>query len=101
MDENKTDDVDENLNSGDQRVSYYFLTNSEEFKGWTNYIEEYYELNDGYSLISDGYSKILTYSDKCGFLNLSSKNYKFRLVPVDNMKRDENKNIISLPEQVE
>lgn len=94
-------DVDENLNSGEQKVSYYFLSNSEEFKGWTNYIEEYYELNDGYSLISDGYSKVLTYSDKCGFLNLTSKNYKFRLTPVDNMRRDENKNIISLPEKVE
>ena len=94
-------DVDENLNSGEQKVSYYFLSNSEEFKGWTNYIEEYYELNDGYSLISDGYSKVLTYSDKCGFLNLTSKNYKFRLTPVDNMRRDKNKNIISLPEKVE
>ena len=84
----------------DQKVSYYFLTNSAEFKGWTNYIEEYYELNDGHSIVSDGYSKVLTYSDKCGFLNLTSKNYQFLLFPIDNMKRDSDKNIISLPEKV-
>jgi hypothetical protein len=100
MEENKTDVPDENLNSGSQRVSYYFLTNGEEFKGWTNYIEEYYELNDGYSLISDGYSKVLTYSDKCGFPNLTSKVYKFTVTPIDNIKRDNNKNIMSLPDKV-
>ena len=102
MDKKDVVDVnDENLDNGEQQVKHYFLTNSEEYKGWTNYIEEYYEINDGYSLISDGYSKILTYSDKCGFLNLSSKVYKFRLTPVDNMERDENKNIKSFPDDVE
>jgi hypothetical protein len=96
----KTETPNEDLNSGDQKVSYYFLTNSEKFKGWTNYIEEYFELNDGYSAISDGYKKTLTYSDKCGFFNLSSKNYKFLIMPIDNIKRDNDRNIISLPEQV-
>jgi hypothetical protein len=100
MTDNKEDSVDENLNSGEQKVSYYFLTNNEDFKGWTNYIEEYYEINDGYSMLSDGYNKTLTYSDKCGFLNLSSKNYKFRLTPIDNMKRGDDKNILPLPDQV-
>ena len=100
MEENKTDKPNEELNSGTQKVSYYFLTNSAEFKGWTNYIEEYYEINDGYSIMSDGYSKVLTYSDKCGFLNLTSKNYKFLITPIDNIKRDNNRNIISLPENV-
>jgi hypothetical protein len=88
------------LDNGDQKLSYYFITNSSEFKGWTNYIEEYFELNDGYSIISDGYSKVLTYSDKCGFDNLMSKNYQFLLTPIDNIKRDGDKKIISLPEQV-
>ena len=88
------------LNNGDQKLSYYFITNSSEFKGWTNYIEEYFELNDGYSIISDGYSKVLTYSDKCGFDNLMSKNYQFLLTPIDNIKRDDDRKIISLPEQV-
>lgn len=88
------------LDNGDQKLSYYFITNSSEFKGWTNYIEEYFELNDGYSIISDGYSKVLTYSDKCGFENLMSKNYQFLLTPIDNIKRDGDKKIISLPEQV-
>ena len=91
---------DENLNSGDQKVSYYFLSNAEEFKGWSNYIEEYFELNDGFSVVSDGYRKTLTYSDKCGFPDLSSKNYKFLLTPIDNLKRDGNKNIESLPDDV-
>ena len=100
MERNKTDDKNEDLNAGDQKLSYYFLTNSEEFKGWTNYIEEYYELNDGYSIMSDGYKKTLTYSDKCGFLNLSSKNYKFLLMPIDNIKRDSDRNILPLPENV-
>jgi uncharacterized protein (UPF0147 family) len=92
----KEDDIE----GGDQKVSYYFLTNSAEFKGWTNYIEEYFELNEGHSIISDGYSKVLTYSDKSGFLNLSSKNYQFLLMPIDNIKRDNNKKIISLPDKV-
>ena len=97
----KTDENgDDELNTGDQKVSYYFLTNSAEFKGWTNYIEEYFELNDGHSIVSDGYSKVLTYSDKCGFANLSSKNYQFLMMPIDNIKRDSNKKIISLPEKV-
>lgn len=100
MEKNKTDKPNDDLNSGSQKVSYYFLTNSAEFKGWTNYIEEYYVLNDGYSMMSDGYSKILTYSDKCGFLNLSSKNYKFLITPIDNLKRDNDRYIMRLPEQV-
>ena len=83
--------------SGEQKLSYYFLSNSDEFKGWTNYIEEYFELNDGYSVMSDGYIKNFTYSDACGFPNLMSKHYRFLLTPVDNLKRDENKNIMSLP----
>lgn len=95
-----TEQPNEDLNSGTQKVSYYFLSNSEEFKGWTNYIEEYYELNDGHSIISDGYSKTLTYSDKCGFPNLTSKNYKFRLMPIDNLQRGSDKNILSLPDKV-
>ena len=70
-----TEQPNEELNKGDQKVSYYFLTNSSEFKGWTNYIEEYYEINDGYSMMSDGFSKILSYSDKYGFNDLLSKNY--------------------------
>ena len=100
MRKNKADKPDDDLNSGEQRVSYYFLTNSEEFNGWTNYIEEYYELNDGYTIVSDGYKKSLTYSDKCGFFDLTSKNYKFLIMPVDNIKRDSDRKIISLPDTV-
>ena len=98
--EEKTDKPDENLNSGNQKVSYYFLTNSAEFKGWTNYIEEYFELNDGYSTITDGHRKTLTYSDKCASFSVASKNFKFLITPIDNMKRDDDKRILSLSEDV-
>lgn len=100
MEKNKSDKPNDDLNSGTQKLSYYFLTNSAEFKGWTNYIEEYFVLNDGYSMMSDGYSKVLTYSDKCGFLNLTSKIYKFLITPIDNMKRDGDRNIMNFPETV-
>lgn len=96
----KTENIDENMNSGTQKVSYYFLTNNAKFKGWTNYIEEYYELNDNFSMMSDGYRKHLSYSDKCGFLNLSSKNYKFLISPIDNLMRDTNRMILPLPEEM-
>jgi hypothetical protein len=99
MEKTKTDQTNDDLNNGEQKVSYYFLSNSAEFKGWTNYIEEYYEINDGYTQLSDGSSKTLTYSDKCGFSGLSSKNYKFLLMPIDNLLRDDNKNIKSLDEE--
>ena len=100
MEQTKTDQPNEDLNSGTQKLSYYFLTNNSEFKGWTNYIEEYFVLNDGYSMVSDGYTKVLTYSDKCGFLNLTSKNYKFLITPIDNLVRDNDRNIMPLPETV-
>lgn len=101
VEKNKTDVPNDELNVGDQKLSYYFLTNDEKFRGWTNYIEEYYELNESYSVISDGYRKTLTYSDKCGNLDLVSKNYKFIITPIDNIKRDNDRNIMSLPENVE
>ena len=91
---------DDIVESENQKVSYYFLTNSSKFKGWTNYIEEYFEINDGYSIVSDGYRKSLTYSDKCGFPDITSKNFKFVISPIDNLRRDNNKNILSLPDKV-
>lgn len=100
MSTDSSSQTDENLEDGVQKVSYYFLTNNVKFKGWTNYIEEYYELNDGHSIVSDGYTKVLTYSDKCGIPDLPSKNYQFLLTPIDNIKRDNNRNIMSLPEEV-
>jgi hypothetical protein len=95
--ENQNDE----LNNGEQRVSYYFLSNSSEFKGWTNYIEEYYEINDGYSMMSDGCRKTLTYSDRIGFKDVSSKNYRFLFAPIDNLNRDGNRTIKPLPEYAE
>ena len=103
MEKEKTDVPDENLNSSTQKLSYYFLTNNAEFKGWTNYVEEYFELNDGYSIMTDGYRKTLTYSDKCSpfsKFNVPSKSVKFLMTPIDNMKRDSDRKIMSLPDTI-
>ena len=100
MEKEKTDIPDENLNSNTQKLSYYFLTNSAKFKGWTNYVEEYFELNDGYSIMTDGYRKTLTYSDKCSSFSVPSKSVKFLITPIDNMVRDENKRIMSLTDSI-
>ena len=101
MDEKK----DDNSNSGEQQdnnlinenekqlIDYYFLTNDDTYKGWTNYIEEYYEINEGYSSMSDGYSKIVEYTSKTGYLNLNYKKFKFKIIPIDNLYRDNGKNI--------
>ena len=100
MEKEKTDVPDENLNSNTQKLSYYFLTNSAEFKGWTNYVEEYFELNDGYSIMSDGYRKTLTYSDKCAPFSVAAKSFKFLITPIDNMKRGGDRRILSLPDAI-
>ena len=100
MTDEESGDEKDKANAAEQKVSYYFITNSVEFKGWSNYIEEYFELNDGHSIASDGYSKVITYSDKCGFSDLSSKNYQYLIMPIDNLKRDNDKKIVSLPEKI-
>ena len=99
MDEKK----DDNSNSGEQQdnnlinenekqlIDYYFLTNDDTYKGWTNYIEEYYEINEGYSSMSDGYSKNIEYTSKTGYLNY--KKFKFKIIPIDNLHRDNDRNI--------
>ena len=101
MEGTNVENQNDELNNGEQRVSHYFLSNSSEFKGWTNYIEEYYEINDGYSMMSDGCRKTLTYSDRIGFKNVSSKNYRFLFTPIDNLNRDGNRTIKPLPEYAE
>jgi hypothetical protein len=90
MDKSKTD--------VEQKESYYFLTNSAEYKGWTNYIEEYYELNDGYSMMTDGFTKVLTYSDADG--RRADKTYTIVLKAVDNLKRGDDGLIEPLPETI-
>jgi hypothetical protein len=104
MDEKKK--KDDNSNSGEEQqdnnsinenekqlIDYYFLTNDDTYKGWTNYIEEYYEINEGYSSMSDGYSKIVEYTSRNGYLDLNYKKFKFKIIPIDNLYRDNDRNI--------
>lgn len=100
MENNKTNNSDD-LNNGEQKISYYFLTNNDDFKGWTNYIEEYYELNNDYFSIAEGYKKILTYTDKTGIADWRDKTVTFEIAPIDNMKRNDNKQIIDFPDDIE
>ena len=101
MDEKK----DDNSNNGEQQdnnlihenekqlIDYYFLTNDDKYKGWTNYIEEYYEINEGYSSMSDGYSKIVEYTSRTGVFDLNYKKFHFKIIPIDNLYRDNDRNI--------
>lgn len=70
-----------------QRVSYYFITNFHFFKGWSNYIDSYIEISDGYAAMDEGYKKHLTYSDSNG--GSWGKNIEFVIPPIDNLKRND------------
>lgn len=80
-------DGEDPLNNRFQKMSYYFLSNNEYFSGWTNFIEEYVELNNGHSSLSSGYGRHIIYDDsnrgKWGF-----GQSEFFIRPIDNLKRD-------------
>ena len=84
-----------------QRLSYYFLSNNDYFDGWSNFIEEYHEISNGGSALSDGMKTHVTYSDSnVGKWGFSVCDFVIR--PVDNMERDTvTQQIKSLPEEVE
>ncbi|MCM1217041.1 MAG: hypothetical protein NC548_21290 [Lachnospiraceae bacterium] len=96
-------DVDTNkyeeLKNPEQQISYYFLSNYHMYKGWSNYIESWNEISDGYSSMDEGYKKHATYAD----YNSSGlgTNCEFNIFPIDNLPRDpETQEILSLPEEV-
>lgn len=94
-----TDTNEEDLYNPFQKVSYYFITNDLSFRGWTNYIESYNEINDGYSSMDDGYRKHLIYSDS----NIGNwgSNSHFTIYPIDNLERDGTTQMIKdLPDEV-
>lgn len=79
---------EEELDNLEQKVSYYFITNSDYFIGWSNFIEVYSELNNGGSSLSDGYRVHLSYSDASRGSDWGCTNCEFVLAPIDNLKRD-------------
>lgn len=86
-------------NNTEQRVTYYFLSNHSLYKGWTNYIESWNEISEGFSSMNEGYKKHVTYSDYSA--EGMGKNCEFIICPIDNLKRDsETQEIESLPAEV-
>ena len=98
------DQIDVNKNDTDffnseQKVTYYFLTNYHLYSGWTNYIESWNEISDGYSSMSEGYKKHVTYSDYSA--EGMGQNCEFIITPIDNLARDsETQDILDLPDEI-
>lgn len=91
--------TEEVVNNGSQKVSYYFISNNEIYSGWSNFIEEYTEINNGYSSISDGYIKHISYSDS-NTGNWGTKNCEFIIRPIDNLTREySTQDISNLPDE--
>lgn len=90
---------DNEKNNQYQKLSYYFLSNNEFYNGWSNFIEEYMEINNGYSSLSDGFKKHICYSDS----NMEDWDFsvcEFNIRPIDNLKRDSaTQKIQSIPDQ--
>ena len=91
---------DDDLNNPYQKLSYYFLSNNEFFDGWSNFIEEYTEVNNCHSSLTDGYKTHVQYSDS----NRSGWGFtecQFNIKPIDNLDRNINtQEINSLPDEV-
>lgn len=84
----------------EQKVSYYFLTNNDFFKGWSNYIEVYSEISNGNNALNDGYRVHLAYADS-NTAGWGCNNCEFVLAPIDNLKRDgADQQIVEFPEEV-
>ena len=89
-------DGDDPMNNSYQKLSYYFLSNNDFFDGWTNYIEEYYEITNSGSSLSDGFKTHVKYTDS----NVGNFDINFSIRPIDNLKRDpKTQKIKSLPDQ--
>lgn len=81
-----------------QKLSYYYISNHHFFKGWSNYIESYNEISNGYSSMDSGYRQHLVYSDSNsgGF----GSNVEYIIPPIDNLLRDEStQQINALPDE--
>ncbi len=75
------------MNNKYQRLSYYFISNNEIFDSWTNCIEEYQDITNSNSSISEGFKTHVVYSDS-NVDNWGSSICDFLIRPIDNLKRD-------------
>lgn len=90
----------DSISNTEQKVSYYFLTNNEFFKGWSNFIEVYSEISNGSNTLNDGYRVHLAYADS-NVGDWGCNNCEFVLAPIDNLKREgDNQQIAEFPEEV-
>ena len=90
---------DDDLDNSHQKLSYYFISNNKIFDGWSNYIQEYHEISNGGSALSDGLKTYVTYTDS-NVGNWGMTNCSFCIRPIDNLKRDSaSQKIESLPDE--
>lgn len=90
---------DDDLDNSHQKLSYYFISNNKNFDGWSNYIQEYHEISNGGSALSDGLKTYVTYTDS-NVGNWGMTNCSFCIRPIDNLKRDSaTQNIEVLPDE--
>lgn len=88
------------LNNNYQKISYYFISNNEIYSGWTNFIEEYTDINNGSSSLKDGYVRHLNYIDPNVSGEWGNNNCIFHIRPIDNLKRNSSNQVIeNLPDQ--
>lgn len=93
-------DMYDDLFNTEQKVSYYYITNNNKFNGWSNFIEVYSEINNGFNSLNDGYRVHLAYADS-NIDEWGCRNCEFVLSPIDNLKREgSGKQISELPENV-
>ena len=78
---------DDPLNNKYQKLSYYFISNNDKFDSWSNYIEDYHEITNSGSSLSDGFKTHAVYSDS-NVDNWGSSVCDFLIRPIDNLKRD-------------
>jgi len=90
---------DDDFDNSHQKLSYYFISNNKIFDGWSNYIQEYHEISNGGSALSDGLKTFVTYTDS-NVGNWGMTNCSFCIRPIDNLKRDSaSQKIESLPDE--
>lgn len=78
---------DTDTNNPYQKLSYYFLSNNEFFNGWSNYIEEYTEVNNSSTSLTDGYMTHVQYSDS-NRDDWDMTVCEFNIRPIDNLQRE-------------
>ena len=94
-------DNDDEWDNMYQKLSYYFISNNEKYMGWTNFIEDYHEISNSNSSLSDGFRAHVRYTDSNPDGGWGISNCDFSIRPIDNLKRDPGtQKIQALPDTV-